>query len=35
MTLYTSRGIGMEGLGAPRARLLCSPEITLWDIGSS
>lgn len=32
MTLYTSRGIGMEGLGAPRARLLCPPEVILWEI---
>lgn len=32
MTLYTTRGIGMEGLGAPRARLLCPPEIVLWEI---
>ena len=31
-TLYTSRGVGMEGLGAPRARLLCPPEIVLWEI---
>jgi predicted MPP superfamily phosphohydrolase len=32
MTLYTSRGVGMEGLGAPRARFLCPPEIILWEI---
>lgn len=32
-TLYTSRGVGLEGLGAPRARFLCPPEITLWEIG--
>ncbi len=32
MTLYTSRGLGMEGLGAPRARLFCPPEIILWEI---
>lgn len=32
MTLYTTRGIGMEGYGAPRARFLCPPEIVLWDI---
>ena len=31
-TLYTSRGVGMEGLGAPRARFLCPPEIILWEI---
>jgi hypothetical protein len=35
MTLYTSRGVGMEGLGAPRARLLCPPEIILWEITGS
>lgn len=27
--LYVSRGVGFEGLGAPRVRLLCPPEITL------
>jgi predicted MPP superfamily phosphohydrolase len=32
-TLYTSRGVGLEGLGAPRARFLCPPEIILWEIG--
>lgn len=32
MVEYTSRGIGMEGLGAPRARFLCPPEIILWEI---
>lgn len=31
-TLYTARGVGLEGLGAPRARLLCPPEIVLWEI---
>ncbi len=30
MTVYTSRGLGMEGYGAPRARLLCPPEIIFW-----
>ena len=30
--LYVSRGIGMEGLGAPRVRFLCPPEITLFLI---
>ncbi len=25
--LYVSRGIGLEGLGAPRARFLCPPEV--------
>jgi predicted MPP superfamily phosphohydrolase len=32
-TLYVSRGIGMEGKGAPRVRFLCPPEIVLWEIG--
>lgn len=32
-TLYVSRGIGVEGLGAPRARFLAPPEIILWKIG--
>lgn len=27
--LYVSRGIGFEGLGAPRVRFLCPPEVTL------
>jgi predicted MPP superfamily phosphohydrolase len=27
--LYVSRGVGLEGLSAPRVRLLCPPEITL------
>jgi predicted MPP superfamily phosphohydrolase len=31
-TIYTARGLGFEGLGAPRARLFCRPEITLWEI---
>ncbi|MCJ7623883.1 MAG: metallophosphoesterase [Anaerolineaceae bacterium] len=34
MTLYVSRGIGMEGAGAPRVRFLCPPEIILWEISS-
>ncbi len=29
-TLYVSCGLGMEGLGAPRARFLAPPEIGLW-----
>jgi predicted MPP superfamily phosphohydrolase len=33
--LYVSRGIGMEGLGAPRARFLAPPEIILWTLSSS
>lgn len=31
-TLYTTRGLGMEGWGAPRARWFCSPEITVWTL---
>ncbi len=31
-TLYVSRGLGVEGLGAPRARFLASPEIILWTL---
>ena len=34
-TLYVSRGVGMEGLGAPRARFLAPPEIVLWTLSSS
>jgi hypothetical protein len=34
-TLYVSRGMGMEGLGAPRARFLAPPEIILWTLSSS
>lgn len=32
MTLYTTRGIGLEGQGAPRVRFLCPPEIIYWEI---
>jgi uncharacterized protein len=32
MELYITRGIGMEGAGAPRVRFLCPPEIILWEI---
>jgi hypothetical protein len=32
LTLYVSRGIGLEGKGAPRARFLCPPEVILWEI---
>jgi predicted MPP superfamily phosphohydrolase len=35
MTLYVTRGIGMEGKGAPRVRFLAPPEITLWDLSGS
>ncbi len=31
-TLYVNRGIGMEGLDAPRARFLARPEIAIIDI---
>jgi predicted MPP superfamily phosphohydrolase len=34
-TLYVSRGIGMEGAGAPRVRFLCPPEIILWEISGT
>jgi predicted MPP superfamily phosphohydrolase len=30
--LYVSRGIGLEGLGAPRVRFLCPPEIALVSL---
>jgi predicted MPP superfamily phosphohydrolase len=33
--LYVSRGIGLEGLGAPRVRLLCPPELLLVTIEGS
>ena len=32
MTLYVSRGVGLEGYGAPRARFLCPPEVILWKV---
>lgn len=32
MTLYVTRGIGMEGKGAPRVRFLSPPEVTLWRL---
>lgn len=35
LTLYISRGIGLEGAGAPRVRFLCPPEIILWEIDAS
>ena len=31
-TLYVSRGLGMEGKGAPRMRFLCPPEVTLFEL---
>ncbi len=30
--IYISRGIGLEGMGAPRLRFLCPPEITLCTV---
>jgi hypothetical protein len=33
-TLYVSRGLGMEGLGAPRARFLSPPEIIEWTLSA-
>jgi predicted MPP superfamily phosphohydrolase len=33
-TLYVSRGLGMEGMGAPRARFLCPPEIVVVNLGN-
>lgn len=35
LVLYITRGIGMEGAGAPRVRFICPPEIILWDITGS
>jgi hypothetical protein len=32
LTVYVSRGIGLEGKGAPRVRFLCPPEIILWEL---
>jgi predicted MPP superfamily phosphohydrolase len=32
LTLYVSRGIGLEGKAAPRVRFLCPPEMILWEI---
>ncbi|MBN1993878.1 MAG: metallophosphoesterase [Anaerolineae bacterium] len=34
-TLYISRGIGLEGLSAPRLRLLCPPEIILFHLNGA
>ena len=31
MTLYVSRGLGMEGFSMPRARFLCPPELVLVE----
>lgn len=32
LTLFVTRGIGLEGRGAPRVRFLCPPECSLWDV---
>jgi predicted MPP superfamily phosphohydrolase len=33
-TLYVSRGLGMEGLGLPRVRILCPPEVDVISLAS-
>jgi len=33
MRLFVTRGIGLEGRGAPRVRFWCRPEIAVWDLG--
>jgi predicted MPP superfamily phosphohydrolase len=32
MTLYVTRGIGLEGKAAPRIRFFAPPEVILWEI---
>jgi uncharacterized protein len=32
MLLYVNRGVGMEGMDAPRARFLAPPEIAIFDL---
>lgn len=32
MTLYVTRGLGLEGKGAPRVRFLSPPELVIWEI---
>jgi uncharacterized protein len=32
LTLYVTRGVGLEGSAAPRMRFLCPPEVVLWEI---
>lgn len=32
MTLYVTRGIGLEGSAAPRVRFLCPPEVIVWEL---
>jgi predicted MPP superfamily phosphohydrolase len=31
--IYTSSGIGLEGLGLPRARFACPPEVAVIEVG--
>jgi predicted MPP superfamily phosphohydrolase len=33
--IYTSSGIGLEGLGLPRARVACPPEVAVLDVVGS
>lgn len=33
--LYVSRGVGFEGLGAPRVRLFCPPEVALITLAAA
>ncbi len=33
--LHTGRGLGLEGLGVPRLRFWCPPELTLVELTSS
>ena len=35
LTLYVSRGIGLEGKGAPRVRFLAPPEIVMWELSGA
>jgi predicted MPP superfamily phosphohydrolase len=32
LTLYVSRGLGLEGTAGPRVRFLCPPEVVLWEL---
>jgi hypothetical protein len=32
LTLYVTRGIGLEGSAAPRVRFLCPPEVIVWEL---
>jgi predicted MPP superfamily phosphohydrolase len=31
-TLYVSRGLGLEGMGAPRMRFFCPPEVEIFEL---